>query len=306
MTFRQQAPHAQTDQAQDQADVLQPSPSWFDNWQQGLTNSMDYTVQQLDSFFALEGSEAYQNARAEGRIRLGWEPRSRDMSEVKLRFRIRVQLPSLKNRVDLLLSDNEEFADEDSLDAVRDQSLTRSDNATVALRFKRREDSKLSFRVGAGRRDQLYTKTRYRDSLAINQAWSLLYDAEAYYYTRDHWGSELGGDIQYVTQSDNVFRFNNRFYFRDITNDWLWRHELQHLQVLTQESAAIYTLYTEGLSQPNWNLDKVYASFRWRTNPLREWLFFEVEPFVLWLRDESFEPSYGVALRVEAHYGKDS
>ena len=39
---------------------------------------------------------------------------------------------------------------------------------------------------------------------------------------------------------------------------------------------------------------------------LRDWLYFEVEPFVLWLREEDFKTSYGVALRVEAYYGRDT
>jgi len=48
----------------------------------------------------------------------------------------------------------------------------------------------------------------------------------------------------------------------------------------------------------------VYTSARWRTNYLRSWLYFELEPFVLWLRKEDFKPSYGVAMRFEFYYGR--
>ena len=37
---------------------------------------------------------------------------------------------------------------------------------------------------------------------------------------------------------------------------------------------------------------------------MRKWLFFEIEPFVVWLDKEDFEPSYGIALRFEAFYGE--
>lgn len=301
-------------QAQESGEVTRPQTQssevvadedyWLDRWQDNLTDSLDYTARQLDSFFALEGSDEYKNARAEGRISVGWEPRSRDLAETDVRFRIRVKLPALQNRVDLLLSDNEDYDQEDTIKAAREPAFRRGDRTTLALRFKQEPDSHLSYRIGAGRRDQLYAKTRFEDMVAFNSSLAMRYDAELYYYTRDRLGAELGTSFQYITPKDNVMRFNNRFYFRDETNDWLWRHELQYLQPLDQQSAAIYSFFTEGLSQPNYRIEEVYTSIRWRTNPHREWLFYEVEPFVVWLRDEDFKPSYGLALRVEVYYGK--
>ncbi|MCW8107973.1 hypothetical protein OPS25_05630 [Alteromonas ponticola] len=287
-----------------QDSVENSDASWFDRWQQNLTHSMDYTARQLDSFFAVQGSDAYKDARAEGRVRLGWEPRTRDMSELDLKFRVRVKLPALKDRVDLLLSDNDDYEEEDTINAVRDQALSRRDSTTIALRFKQADDSSLSHRIGTGRRGQIYLKSRYRDTYAFNQHWSLQYDAEAYYYTRDEFGAEVGASFQHVNETDHVFRFNNRYYYRDTSEDWMWRHELQFLQPLTDDSAVIYNLFTEGFTKPGNRLDQYYISARYRTNPHREWLFYEVEPFVLWLREEDFKPSYGLAMRIEVYYGK--
>jgi hypothetical protein len=50
-------------------------------------------------------------------------------------------------------------------------------------------------------------------------------------------------------------------------------------------------------------LEEYLVSFRWRKNTLRQWLFYELEPFVLWRRDESFSASYGLALRLEGFFG---
>ncbi len=284
--------------------VQNEKKSWFDDWQKSFTESMDYTARQLDSFFAVQGSEAYKNARAEGRVRLGWEPRTRDMSELDLKFRVRVRLPALEDRVDLLLSDDDDYDDEDTLNAIRDPGLPRKENTTIALRFRKTEDSPISHRIGTGRRGQIYVKSSYRDTYSFTENWSMLYDAEAYYYTRDEFGAELGASFQHVSKTDHVFRFNNRYYYRDISEDWMWRHELQFLQPLTSDSAVIYNLFTEGFTEPSNRLDQYYISARYRTNPHRDWLFYEIEPFVLWLRREDFEPSYGLALRVEVYYGK--
>ena len=294
--------HEVVNNAQNNVEPHQPM-QWFDVWQRSFTDSMDFTVSKFDGLFS-DGSHTKGKAKAEGRIQLSWEPRTRDIAETDLRFRIRVSLPHLENRVDLLLSDNEDETQSDTIKAARSPSLGRQDNTTISLRFRPDQNSHYSFRVGAGRRDQLYVKARYRDAYAFNSHWAMLYDTEIYQYTRDQFGAELGTSIQHVSSNNNVTRLNNRFYFRDNSNDWLWRHEIQHLYPINSHNALVYSFMVEGLNKPTYQVEEVYTGLRWRSNPIREWLYFEVEPFVLWLRSEDFSPSYGMALRLEAYYGK--
>ena len=287
----------------------QYNEQWFDIWQRSFTDTMDFTVKQLDGLFesdSLPITSGRKEARAEGRVQLSWEPRSSMLSDTDLRFRIRVRLPALKERVDLLLSDNEDETQNNTIRAARDTGNNNRDRTTIALRFRPEQDSHFSYRVGAGRRDQLYAMTRYKDAFAFSKQWAMLYDAELYYYTRDRLGAELGWAVQYEMSKKHLIRQNNRFYFRDDTNDWLWRHEVHHLFSVDQHNAVIPHLMVEGLSQPNYRVEEIYGGFRWRNNMLRDWLFFEVEPFVLWLRNEDFKTSYGMALRIEAYYGRDA
>ncbi|AXT38131.1 hypothetical protein D1814_05310 [Alteromonas sp. BL110] len=288
--------------------LAQDNEQWFDIWQRSFTDTMDFTVKQLDGLFENDSTQnisGRKEANAEGRIQLSWEPRSNMLSDTDLRFRIRVRLPALKERVDLLLSDNEDETQNNTIRAARDTGNNDRDRTTIALRFRPEQDSHYSYRVGAGRRDQLYAMTRYKDAFAFSKQWAMLYDAELYYYTRDRLGAELGWAVQYEMSKKHLIRQNNRFYFRDDTNDWLWRHEVHHLFSVDQHNAVIPHLMVEGLSQPNYRVEEIYGGFRWRNNMLRDWLFFEVEPFVLWLREEDFKTSYGLALRVEAYYGRD-
>ncbi|MFC3093714.1 hypothetical protein DRW07_09555 [Alteromonas sediminis] len=280
-----------------------PPHEWLDRWHVELSDSMDTSAQWLDRFFALEGSEESTSARAKGRIRLGWSPRSRDLSDVSVRFRINVTLPALKDRVDLILSDNEEDLNEQALESNRPVTLNEQDSANLAFRFRASEDAKISYRIGGGRRDQLFVKTRYRDSVNFDNRNQIIYDAEVYYYTRDQLGAELGFTWQLQNVDKSFSRVSNRFYYRDISKDWRWRHEFHHIKQTGPKSATILSLFTEGLTEPSYQVEEVYTSLRWRTNPLREWLYFEVEPYLTWLREEDFDTSYGVAFRVEVFYG---
>lgn len=289
--------------SENSTDQQDASPrQWFDEWQARLTTSMDATANTLDNMFA-DDQDDNEDARAEGRITFSWEPRTRDYSQTDVRFRVRVTLPALKDRVDLLLSDNEDEAINDAVKVARPPVFEQGDRATVSLRYRPLDDSNFAFRVGAGRRDQFYVKARYRNNKVINDHWSFMYDSELYYYTRDRLGAEIGAIFQRNNDNGRVSRFNTRFYYRDESNDWRWRHEYQYFVPLSSKQAMIYNVLTEGVSEPNYRVQEVYTGARWRTNPLRDWLYFDVEPFVLFLRDEDFKPSFGVALRVEAYYG---
>ncbi|MBT0586046.1 hypothetical protein KIU71_06445 [Alteromonas sp. SM 2104] len=277
---------------------------WMDHWHRRLESSMNLTAKELDEFFAAQHDDSHKDARAFGRIRIGWEPRTREFNEFDVRFRVRVRLPALKNRVDLLLSDDEDDLQENSVKAARNAQLGRRDQTTLALRFRESEDAHFSHRIGAGRRDQLFYKTRYRNDYDINQTMRLYYDAELYYYTRDRLGAEVGLSFQQLVSEDKVWRLSNRYYYRDISDDWRWRHEAQFLHQVDAKTTYVYTAFIEGLSQPNMHTEQVFFSTKWRSNPMRDWLFFEVEPFILLLKDESFSPSYGLAMRFEVLYGK--
>ena len=279
--------------------------AWLDVWHSKFSNSMDYTAQQLDEFFALEGSDNHKDAQAEGRVRFGLEPRTRDLMATDFRFRIRVKLPALKNRVELLLSDDDDYTRRDNIRAARDSVDHLQDSASLALRYQKNDNSKLSHRIGAGRGDQLFARSRFEDDIWFAEDFKLDYDGEIYYYTRDQFGAELGLNFTQMLEDDQFVRLQNRYYYRDRSTDWLWRHELQYLRPLTDQSALLYTFFVKGLTKPNHHVTEVYTSVRWRTNYRRSWLFFELEPFVIWLKQEHFSPSYGLAVRFEFYYGSN-
>ena len=203
-----------------------------------------------------------------------------------------------------LVEDDESYDRQDSIRAARDAVNENRDSTTLSLRYQEELDSPISHRIGAGRRGQLFAKSQYESDYHFTDFLKMDYDAELYYYTRDQLGAELGLDFTYLLADEKYLRFNNRYYYRDRFEDWFWRHEVQYLRPLTQESAILYTFVTKGLTKPNHHLNEVYTSARWRTNYLRSWLYFELEPFVIWLRKEDFKPSYGVAMRFEFYYGQ--
>ncbi|MEP4890217.1 MAG: hypothetical protein ABJV04_09350 [Aliiglaciecola sp.] len=276
---------------------------WLDSMHKNISESVLDTAQWFDNFFANENLQEDQKALGEVRLRLGIEPRSRSLEEFEARLKVRVKLPNLKNRVDLILTDFDEDQD-DKIGSSGNSQFNREDSINLALRYKVSPDSGLSHRIGFGRRFQYYAKSRYRDALSLSNSLEMRYDASIYYYNRDKFGTSLSLTFDYDYSKHLLLRYHNRFEYRDRSNDWLWQHSWQGFKQINDTSAVIYGYYIEGITQPNYRLEEHLVSVKLRKQTKRNWLFYEVEPFILWRRNEHFSASYGLALRIEGYFGE--
>ena len=281
----------------------EPYP-WLDDMHRSIAESVQDSAQWVDDFFADTDWSEDESARGEARLRLGWEPRTRDLNEFEARLRVRVRLPAFENKVDLILSDYDDEIPDDKVRAGREADVNRNDRFSLAIRYRPDPESGFSHRLGIGRRLQLFARSRYRTIYHLSEKNDLRWEASISYYNRDRFGAHTELIWDHRFDEDALFRFDNRFYFRDKTDDWLWQHSWQYYQWIDGKNAIVAGFYIEGLSKPDYRLEEYLTSVRWRRNAVREWLFFEVEPFILWRRDEQFSASYGVALRVEGYFGK--
>ncbi|MFC3122354.1 hypothetical protein [Agaribacter flavus] len=275
--------------------------NWLDDAYCYLNFGIDSTANGLNNLFKTE-SMAADAATTKGRLRFGWEPRTRDLAESDFRFRIRAKFPAFEDRVELLFSDEEDDIGGQNVKAARNRELGANDQAVVALQFQKDKSDKMRYRVGFGRGSQLYTRARYSDIYNINDGVNFYYFAETNYYARDKLGFELNGELGVELTKNTAFEINNSFQFRDKTDDWFWRHEFQYIYLAKNQSSYLLTAMIDGLSKPSYQTEQILLSVRYKRKVLRDWLFVEVEPFLLWLREEDFKPSLGAAIRAEIHF----
>ncbi len=278
------------------------SLEWLDDAHCNLTYGVDVFANGLNDLFKHDEYNLNAKAKTRGRLRFGIEPRTGEFSELDFRFRIRIKLPALENRVELFFSDEEDDLNGQAVKAARSQELGNRDQAVLALQFKKDDDDRMSYRVGFGRGSQVYTRARYSDKIEYSKQSSINYFVEANYYSSDQLGFELNAEYGYIFDASSVFEINNSFRFRDRTNDWIWRHEFQYFYLGKNETSYLFTALIDGLSQPSYRREQMLISMRFKRKVLRDWLFVEVEPFILWLRSEDFRASPGLALRAEVHF----
>ncbi|MBF7073815.1 hypothetical protein ISG33_10435 [Glaciecola sp. MH2013] len=295
--------------ANKQEKVAQHSPinycfeqAWLDDWYCHFNYGLEASVHEINTWFIQDNEASNSAARASGRLRFGWEPRSGDLNQFDFRFKVKVKLPALQNRLELLLSDDEEDVNQQAVKAARSAQLGNDDSPTVALQFKDKSDSKIAYRLGLGRGSQVYARARYKDAIDLSEKSKFSYFAEVNYYSDDQIGVEVEGAYSVNIDKNQAYEFENTFRYRDKTEDMFWRHQFQYLYLQDAKRSYLFTAMIDGLNKPTYRAEQVLFSMRYKQNVLRPWLFIELEPYVIWLREEDFRTSYGVALRTEIHF----
>ena len=275
---------------------------WLDTMHLRISSSVQSTARWFDNFFVDERFELAEQADAQARISLAWEPRSRSLAEFETRVRIRARLPNLKNKVDIIFSDFDEEQENTTVRASQNDELQRRNRFNLAVRFRKDDDSPWSHRIGVGRKVQPFVRSNYNIGRELNEKSSLRFQASGYFFSSDGLGGNVQLQYDYEIDKDRLFRFDNRFFYRDESNDWLWQHSWNLYKQNSDKLAVIYGFFIEGNSQPQYEINEYLASTRIRKNAVRSWLFFELEPFIRVSREDGFDPSYGLAMRVEGFF----
>jgi len=281
-------------------------------------STMDWTANWLDGYFA-EDEAGKDKAKAWGHFVVGWEPKDGEWSNFPVKFKVRAKLPNLKNKVELILSDNEED-DFKTLpyETVRPdayKSSQRSLGAAVRFLHSSTENVRTSSRLGWGD-DQLYARTQltYRKKY-FDQKVTLRLQPAIEYYVSDGWGARLLVDTGYEINKFHELRLNYSLQDRESFTAPEWRTGLYSISALSEKSAVIVGASSVGVVEPEYTPEFHKFSVRFRRKAIRSWIFIEAEPFVQFSRKLETDPllmteSYtnfkrdvGIAFRLEMHYG---
>ena len=201
-------------------------------------SSMDWTANWIDSKFA-ETEQGKNKAKAWGHINIGWEPRQGEWSNLPVKFRVRAKLPNLENKVELILSDNEQ-EDLNSLpyETVRPEALKSSQRSLgAAVRFMHASTEHLSSssRIGTGdgqmyvRSSITYNEKFWSDKLIIN-----LQPSIEYYYS-DGLAGRLLIDTAYAINLKNELRFSYLLQDRESYEAATWRNGIYSISAITDK-----------------------------------------------------------------------
>jgi hypothetical protein len=288
--------------SQKQAEV-----DWMEKLRLNVSDTVFLSAKWFDSFFA-EDEMRQHPPKVSARIRLGWEPKSGDLSEFKTRFRLRVRLPHFSNRMDLILSDDDQDEiNQLPLEYVENDSVDDSDKFAAAVRFVHKNtDTTISdTRVGISSGD-IFLRARYKRNYVASDRHAFKIQPSVYYYLNDGLGARLLTEYDYQINLRQQLRVNFSVRASESFNGVRWKHGLYHLNQFSLSQAGILGIVVEGKKneENSYFIDKYALSYRYRFNAYRAWLFFEIEPFIEWPEERGYKTVPGIALRVEGYFNK--
>ncbi len=290
-----------------EVDPLLSDDYWIVSFHETISDSVYQSAAWFDKFFSEEdGVQATPKTNA--RIRLGWEPKSRDWNDIETRFRIKVKLPHFQNKVDVILSDDDE-TEQNQLPLESGNVHTNTDEQTfsAAVRYihKQENDRITDSRIGISGGD-IFIRARHKRQFAWNDSHGFKLEPSVFYFLDDRLGARLLLEYDYQFSLQSQFRINYSIRGSESFSGIRWKHGFYKLNQIGDSSASILGLQVQGErnGKRGFVIDKYTLSYRYRFNALKKWLFFEIEPFLEWPEDENYTTTPGIAFRVEGYFFK--
>lgn len=266
------------------------------------------TAQWIDSFFD-DGRFLSEENKSRGTVRLYFGYSKNDHLEVKQRLDLRIKLPKLSRKLNLLL----EGSDDSDFDVDSNPITSRPTNEDaehgqwrLALRyfFKESEKYNVSFDAGVSW-GYLYGGAKLRAIQEYN-AWLGRFTNRFRYYTDDGWENKTAYDLERD--------LSEKFFFRSTTGINMFEREegIVHyqrfslFQVLSPLKAVAYEggIYFD--TEPSHKMTDIQFIVKYRQRFLRDWLVLEISPRISFPKDHNRVANPGIIFTFEAAFGYDA
>ncbi|EKF74067.1 hypothetical protein A11A3_10426 [Alcanivorax hongdengensis A-11-3] len=230
-----------------------------------------------------------------------------------LNIRAKAELPNAENRLSLVFRTDSDRDDElrDDLASRPEQVGNNNNNGfRSALRWVVTTSDRMDIDLDAGLRSQLkvFTRARYRwrYQLPGGKTW-FRFTQKGYWEDPEGFGTsslfELDRPITPVTS----FRFSNEIELTEENNEagrnWYFNQGgALYFRLGKRSGIGLYASY-DAYTRPVTAIETWRVSLRFRRNIWRDWLYYEVEPYAFWPREDNFKGVTGVVFRVETQFG---
>jgi hypothetical protein len=298
-------------------------PHWLDFTESYISERVCRAGVWFDSFF-IDEREIEENVDRFIRVFNNFEYKQRDGLDWRIRVNARIQLPGLKERFSLMLSDDSEkdLTQRSENTQFRASTLESASPITGNRVGDLREAHNLSLRWGVvstpqqdfsvrirARLNELLTPSligRYRYSHGMGKNSLARFTQSIFWEKEEGFGETSRLDLERLLHPDVLLRWSNIGTFSENSDGLDWGSILSLKHSMSERAAFSYDASIEGVTRPNTHPTKYRLGMRYRQNFLRPWLFFEIEPSYSWIENLERElyREAAIVFRLEAHFGR--
>jgi len=294
--------------AQGAPDTTESTLSQIDRIHDSMALSVNEAAQWFDSFFE---DERYISEEASSRIRL--RPsillEEGEAADTKFSLGVRINVPRFNKKLKLVISDVN--ADNNTSFDSRQFTDPQSDETNVGLQYTLKDKNRLNTHLAAGIKTggnhgiDFFIGPRVRKTWRLD-LWQLRLTERLRWYTDIGWESRSRADIERVVNTDWLFRttFDARVRKNDYHEDGL-RYSIAPslVQKLPHHAAIEYQWSTSLVTRPNHRVEETGLRLRFRKRVWRKWLFYEINPQLVFRNNDDFRATPGIEFRLEASFG---
>ncbi len=285
--------------------ISHETEEYLDAKQEEFSGHLITAATWFDSFF---DNERYSNEknRTTARLELSAGIDRHEDFEFKPRVRFRLHLPRANDRLNLLISAN----DDEDFDVERDLSgkHSRDDDAdlTIGLQYFLAQSKAMNISTTAGASfTYVYGGLRYRGKYDYG-SWQGRLVSRILCYTDDGFEFRNQYDVERQVSDTLLFRTTFEANWEESVSGLPHGVKFSLYQVLKYDRALHYEIGNYFKTSPNYHMNDLVFQLRYRQRFYRDWLVAEVSPLVSFPKEYDREVNPGMIFKLEVAFGHKS
>lgn len=282
--------------------VTDASESSVDKLQRDLNSMMQFSASWLDNIIFNESKSTL--AAANGYLQLSWLPRTEELDDIDIKFKVYLHLPKWSERLSLVLDNDDE--NEIKLDYETDKSELNQDSnqLNLAIQYIKNLNNghRIKNRIGVSR-EQLYVRSE------INFDWQnknvdIKLIPRIDYFNQDGLGPGVKTGIVY-SLIDSKLSFSASWQKRQKESKSRSKIGFYYIKTFYNNRLLVSGFTYSKDSDKNDKANERYiGSIRYRHLFYKSWMYIEVEPFIEFNQMKDYQRELGIAFRLISYYGK--
>ncbi len=233
----------------------------------------------------------------------------RESAKPRTRVRLRLSLPRISRRANLVFEGNDSLSESPSDEASATDDFDGSlDDPSFGLEYFQRRDQRLSLNLGAGVRfgnQALYVGPRVRYEFDAGSFWLGRLSQRIRWYTGDGWESRTRAEMDRAIGKSGLFR--QRLELAWVEEDQRSKGvrlnaTTGYTHILANDRALRYGLSTEYRTQPHAELVSTRLSVSYRQRLWRDWIHLQITPFLSWEDRFDWQTNPGVRVSISVEF----
>ncbi|MRJ02070.1 MAG: hypothetical protein GXO19_04290 [Epsilonproteobacteria bacterium] len=269
-----------------------------------MAGTIDYYYHKLFSFVSdtlrsidMMLSDSNESLKQKFSIRSSVDTIMESREAVRFKFNIRahISLPRTQKRLNLFF---QEYRRSENIDDETQRDLDKSvkDRSFLVgiqyLTFKH-----LSYRAGVrfhGISPDPFVSAAWENTFYLTDNSWIYYGDKIFYYLDRHLDNKLFASYQQRVDEQTVFSFDNVYRYQEYLKEHQYTHRLTWYRSMGRyefisPKAMIYSTQNE---DHGYRLNYYYVGIAYHDRIFRDWLFYEIEPGLIWRDEYDFKPGF--------------